>query len=331
MIIKKEKKDGITILYVRANIDAKALESQMGKQIKTSAIHNILKEDTDVYVLEKEDAVGKEEEDGEKGKEEEKGKGKLLLRFRKALISKDMCNDFYNAVIECARTKTSNRAAFQGVIGAREAKKNKYVMSNIFGFMDGWAPSQKKVFTKAGDAILKPDIRMTRFNMYSPDKYTKTLPFLHVVDSFYKRLVPDCYAKQYAKAAQIRGFTIDDTAFTTITLNLNHPSRLHTDKGDDDEGFGNLSVIEHGGKYTGGETCFPRYGLGADVRTGDILFMNVHEPHCNLPIQYSTNDAERLSIVCYLRKNIWIKGKVMTRKKRALHNATVKKRFLKKI
>ena len=43
---------------------------------------------------------------------------------------------------------------------------------------------------------------------------------------------------------------IINTAFTTITTNVK--TRLHKD---DDEGFGNLIVIEDG-KYEGSETCF---------------------------------------------------------------------------
>lgn len=35
---------------------------------------------------------------------------------------------------------------------------------------------------------------------------------------------------------------IKDTAFTTT--NINFKTRLHKDRGDDDEGFGNLVVIE---------------------------------------------------------------------------------------
>jgi hypothetical protein len=37
------------------------------------------------------------------------------------------------------------------------------------------------------------------------------------------------------------------------------------------------------GDYTGGETCLPQYGVGVDVRSGDVLFMDVHQHHANLP------------------------------------------------
>jgi hypothetical protein len=104
---------------------------------------------------------------------------------------------------------------------------------------------------------------------------------------------------------------------------VNYQTATHTDKGDDDEGFGNLAVIEHG-KYTGGETCFPQYGLGVDVRTGDILFMDVHQPHSNLPIVKKEEDTIRLSIVCYLRKKVWLNTKNRTRKFYEKHTKTMK-------
>jgi hypothetical protein len=104
---------------------------------------------------------------------------------------------------------------------------------------------------------------------------------------------------------------------------VNFQTTVHTDKGDDEEGFGNLAVIEKG-KYTGGETCFPQYGLGVDVRTGDIIYMDVHQPHGNLPINLESKDAERLSIVCYLRKKIWEQTKGKTKKFMVKHNQTLK-------
>ena len=69
----------------------------------------------------------------------------------------------------------------------------------------------------------------------------------------------------------------------------------------------------------------PQYGIGVNVRTGDILFMDVHEWHGNLPIHLEEKDAKRLSVVCYLRHNIWEKTKNKTKKFMVEHNKTVRK------
>ena len=70
-----------------------------------------------------------------------------------------------------------------------------------------------------------------------------------------------------------------------MTINHNWRTALHKDAGDLKEGFGNLVVLEEG-KYKGGETGFPQYGVCVDVRQGDFLAMDVHEWHCNTKLLY---------------------------------------------
>ena len=166
-------------------------------------------------------------------------------------------------------------------------------------------------------------VRECRFNMDCPEEYKQTLPMIKDVDELYKKLTPDHYAKQRKKADQTH-FKIPGTAFTTITTNVNFQTTIHKDSGDDPEGFGNLLAIERG-EYDGGETCFPQYGVGVDVRTGDALFMNVHEWHANLPIKLKTKESIRLSVVCYLRYNIWARTKNKTKKFFERHNQTVRR------
>ena len=135
--------------------------------------------------------------------------------------------------------------------------------------------------------------------------------------------MPKNYEKQKKKANETP-FKIGNTAFTTITTNVNFQTTVHTDKGDDIEGFGNLVVISEG-KYKGGETCFPQYGIGVDVKETDVIFMDVHNPHGNLPIELETTNAKRLSVVCYLRKRIWEQTRGKTKKFMIKHNKTFKK------
>jgi len=87
-------------------------------------------------------------------------------------------------------------------------------------------------------------------------------------------------------------------------------------------------VIEWG-RYHGGETLFPRFGVGVNLRTGDFVAMDVHEFHTNAPIHETkedkaynlklpdirTRDAstgvigsqeryQRISFVCYFREKL---------------------------
>ena len=298
MIDKKEVIKGITVYTVSPEYDKDKLEKKLNKFMKREDIKTIIDHDADVYTND----------------------GKLLLRFRKKALTNHNIDNFYENIIEFAKNVSSNRGNATGS-KKRELRENPKVMSNIFGFFDRWSPSHKVIFKKLGKT---PDVtvRECRFNQDYPENYKKTIPLIKEIDEQYSKLTPEQYKLQRKKANQTY-FKIPGTSFTTITTNVNFQTTIHTDKGDDEEGFGNLAVIERG-KYTGGETCFPQYGIGVDVRTGDILFMDVHQPHANLPIVKETDDAIRLSIVCYLRKNVWLRTKNRTRRFYERHNKTVK-------
>jgi hypothetical protein len=297
MTIKKEKKGNVMIYYVDKIITDDKMNSLKNKYVKPNLIKLIINDDADVYTND----------------------GKLILRFRKNKLSKKNINEFYDNVIDFAKKKTSNRGSASGS-QSKNVWKNPKIMTNIIGYFDTFSPKQKYLLKQQGKNIL--NVRETRFNMDNPDKFNKLIPLIKQVDEYYEKYIPENYGKQKSKANQTP-FRIANTSFTTITTNVNFQTTIHKDVGDDDEGFGNLAVIEKG-KYKGGETCLPQYGIGVNVRTGDILFMDVHEWHGNLPIKLIDKDAIRLSIVCYLRYNIWEKTKNKTKKFMIKHNKTVK-------
>lgn len=304
MIDKKEKKGNVIIYYVKKDYEDNKLSKVMNKKLKRSDIKTIIDHDADVYTE----------------------NGKLLLRFRKNKLNKENVQEFYDNIIDFAQTKTNNRGSASGS-KSKNVYNNPKIMSNIVGYFDKLSPMHKFIFKHQGKSLPKITVRETRFLAEYPEKFKKLVPLIKEIDKYYEEYVPENYGLQKKKANQTP-FHIADTAFTTITTNVNYQTTVHTDKGDDSEGFGNLAVIEHG-NYKGGETCFPQYGIGVDVRTNDIIYMDVHQPHGNLPIELESKDAKRLSIVCYLRKSIWEQTRGKTRKFMEKHNKTMKK--LKKI
>ena len=139
---------------------------------------------------------------------------------------------------------------------------------------------------------------------------------------------PESYEKQNNRAEKKPHLKIPGTSFSTITINRNFRTALHRDAGDYKEGFGNLTVIERG-KYHGGYTIFPQFGVAVDVRSNDFLAMDVHQWHSNTPIYETKEDKAfneklepafkddpevgtvgiynkytRLTFVCYLREKI---------------------------
>jgi hypothetical protein len=232
--------------------------------------------------------------------------GELLMRFRKNVLPQKHVDDAFENLRPIIFSKTSTRGTCSG---AEYKKKtpgtNARIMSNIIGYYDKWSIFQKHIMKKTGE---KPpsEVKPTSFMMNHPEKWEHIHPLIKNIDRQYKCLVPKCYREQYQEANKT-AFRIKDTAFTTVTTNVNFQTAIHRDAGDFKKGFGNLVVIEKGGKYTGGLTVFPQYKVAVDVRTGDFLAMNVHQPHGNTPIVPSRSQKEpsiRLSLVSYLREDV---------------------------
>lgn len=269
---------GVRILVLTKLYNDKYLDEKIGKFIDSFPI--IVKQDADVFTEE----------------------GKILLRFRKNMIATKLINDAYAALgkhLDClsdARTDSSGG-------------KNINAKSNIIGFFDKHSISL--VAKARREKTTLPDCKKPRLTAFSRDKptnYAKTFPFIEAVDKCYKLLCPTEYGKQLEVANFCAPYRITDTSFTTITINKNYRTALHRDKGDYENGFGNLTVFEKG-KYDGGFTGFPQYGVAVDCRSGDFLAMDVHQPHANTPIVPLSDDYERISFVCYLREGIYNKLK----------------------
>lgn len=271
---------------------------------------------------------------------------KLLLKFRKNVIPHDICEKAYNALEKASKVMRNNRGAGAGLLNSQKLPKyvkqivkrdkyriyyigkdgkpakthlSNYVSSNIIGYYD---LPDRNIFGKRhrGSKTIKrgtrkyPSIqcRTTSFNLKYPDKWNATIPLIKRIDTLFKKLLPDLHQKQLKQATLTPDFQIDNTAFSTATINYNYRTALHKDRGDYENGFGNLVVLEKsksakggGGTYAGGLTGFYQYGIAVDVRQGDFLAMDVHQWHSNTEMNsVSTDDFGRLSVVCYLRKGM---------------------------
>ena len=266
--------------------------------------------------------------------------GQLLFKFRKKVIPKGLCNKAVDSFGKYAQALHENRGNAAGLLDTnktrgyvgklvdKSAVSSKYIStvtnklgktvitnlspSNIAGFYDRPDRNTKNMGEKC---------RKTAFNKKHLEKWNDVVPFIKQIDKLFKKLVPDRHAKQLERARKKPKYQIDDTCFTTLTLNYSWRTSCHKDKGDYDDGFGNLIVCEdanNSNKYLGCELGFPQYGVCVDVRQGDYLAMNVHEYHCNTEFIPNHNNKlnisdkkvknewhyNRLSMVFYLRKNM---------------------------
>jgi hypothetical protein len=149
-----------------------------------------------------------------------------------------------------------------------------------------------------------PNCRLTAFNKHHFDKFKKAYPIIKLVDNMYKSLMPEQYSRQRKQADKTsKDFVIPDTSFTTVTVNQNWQTAVHKDSGDFKEGFGNLVALRKG-TFTGGYFVVVRWGVGFDLRNGDLLMVDVHQWHGNTPIVKDDKNAIRLSLVMYYRENM---------------------------
>ena len=200
--------------------------------------------------------------------------------------------------------------------GVSSMKVNNQVASMPIGFFD------------ADNKMCKLPCRLTHFTRVNFEKYNQGFPFLQKINKLYKELTPEAYQRQLDRANKKPLFKIPGTAFSTVTINRNFRTALHRDAGDFREGFGNLTVIERG-KYQGGYTVFPQFGVGINLRNNDFVAMDVHQWHSNTPMYETEEDKAynesipkvykdnpdigtaglyelytRISFVCYLREKL---------------------------
>ena len=308
-------------LIVSKIISDELMHLKDGEYFPSSHYTHIIRDDTDVY----------------------KENGDLLLKFRKAVIPYELCKKAVESYKKASMKKHENRGASAGPLDrdkmpnyvgefVNEGKYRTHYISSVSGI-----PSKQYVSNLSASNIIgyydRPDrntknkgppCRLTSFNRDFPDKWESALPFIQYIDKCFKTYVPDRYLIQYQRALEVPKFQIENTSFSTVTINYSWRTALHKDAGDYHPGFGNLIVCEdeenphtYGGAYTG----FPQYGVCVDVREGDFLAMDVHEWHCNTEFiptntelfeEYNKNSEQyknnwhfnRLSIVCYLREGM---------------------------
>lgn len=281
---------------------------------------------------------------------------RLLLRFRKNVISKELTDLAVASYTKAAKSLHENRGASAGALDRKKLANYIGEFINPGKFRTKFKSGTTGIESKQATSNLSPSniigyfdkhdrnlktkgapCRLTAFNRDHPELWETALPFLKRCDELFKELIPDRHELQRTQAAETPDFIIPETAFSTVTINYSWRTGLHKDAGDYRPGYGNLIVIEdpnNPNSYTGGYTGFPQFGVAVDVRTGDFLAMDVHEWHCNTEMflvnpqiqgNYTQREIDnkwyfnRLSVVCYLReKMIRCKG-LQTDKVQLMH------------
>lgn len=147
--------------------------------------------------------------------------------------------------------------------------------------------------------------RLTYHTAHSLDKYQAGIPYIEEIDKWYKKLHPTHHHKQKARASLQPDYQIANTAFSTVTINRNFRTGLHQDAGDWG-GYAMLTILERG-HYNGGLFMIPAYGIGIDLRQGDVICAKVSEYHCNTEIwTTSEQDIYNASLPPLFKKDLQV-------------------------
>lgn len=224
--------------------------------------------------------------------------GKLLFRFRKNAIPLETLKLGVNSFKDSIET-TESRGYASGSSHKRVRKDgsisnitvgNKVESGNV-GFMDAGA--------------MVKYCRKTAFAKNYFDKFKSGVPFVQFIDKKYQELCPLHYSKQKAiSQGTNQNYIIENTCFTTVTVNKNFRTAVHQDAGDYPDGFGNLIAYREG-TWTGGYFCLPQYRVAIDLQNTDLLFVDVHKWHGNTNFIDNNNDLFRISFVLYYREYMY--------------------------
>jgi hypothetical protein len=338
---EKDKKDKKKVLKVKSILTDEELENKEGEYFPESHYNKIIKTDYDVYGI-FEDGTEKlllkfrknvipndictnaylalEKHAQHKNRNRGAAAGKINIKKLPKYVGKLTQKGSFRVFYKSKNGKTtkdnignmsmSNIAGYYDkpdrnlYMNNKKTKKNK---KNSKSGKSGKSDKSGKSGKSGYDIYGNPLCRTTQFTKNEVEKWKNTIPLIKQADKQFKLLVPNRHKIQLQRAQLTSNYQIEDTAYSTITTNFDWRTACHKDRGDLEEGFGNLIVLEKSKSipgscedYKGGYLGFPKWGLCIDVRQGDFLCMDVHEWHCNTPI----NGEGRLSVVFYLRENM---------------------------
>jgi len=267
-------------IYAHKLYTDKEFNKNENQNFDVRSFSKVIKKDTDCYWV------------------DEKKNKHLLFKFRKKVIPLKYVEPS-REIYEKLSKKGSNGSKKTEDMYDKHISPVKYRSrrSKISGFYD--RPNIKDVSKFHTLTVC----RTTAFTRDNHDKWKKTLPFFEIIGKLYKKLAPKEYKEQIELFKKTPpGMQIGKTPFTTITSNYNWRTSLHKDKGDFKKGLGNLTVLGDN-TFKGGYLGFPQFGIAIDVKPRDFVLMDVHQWHCNTPLEADDKNV-RLSFVCYFREKM---------------------------
>ena len=229
--------------------------------------------------------------------------GSYLIRYRPEWFPADLCDDVAPVCRKVAQP-TTNRGIASGTVQEGKTLKGDLrkdglksntahadpVNSGIVGFFD-----RNPRF---------PFCRQNSFVISEAASWKRFLPYIVKADEGFKELMPEQWAAQREIANRTPSdWVIPESTFTTVTVNRNWATALHTDKGDYARGFGVMSCLRND-LYEGGYLVFPKYRVAVNFGHRSIVCADVHQWHGNTKFSRMKAGFERITMVFYYRENM---------------------------
>jgi hypothetical protein len=152
-------------------------------------------------------------------------------------------------------------------------------------------------FGYSGRDPLNPYARKTGDWEHYPEVFGEMLELFRTLDSKYREIAPEAHSRQ-SEAARNSPWTIQDTCFSSVTVNRNWQSALHTDDGN----FGPaVATVLTKGEPKGADLAFLQYFLPVRLRPGNVLVADTRDEfHGNTALYGVLGKTYRISFFAYL-------------------------------
>lgn len=233
--------------------------------------------------------------------------GDLLFKFRKKSLSATEAQKAFPILLEIKEV-SKNRGVANGKLYidkyAGKYQKKDGSKSNYHFLKDDGGLGSSSIIGFYDRYVRYPYCRETAFNARETEKWKKLIPFLQSCSQVYETAAQDRWIVQKSFCDKTHpAWVIKDTVFTTVTVNQNWSTAVHTDVGDLKEGLSCITALRSG-EYKGCNLVFPHYRAAVNLDTCDLLMFNSHHMHGNTPLIGKIGAYKRVSLVLYYREKM---------------------------
>ena len=226
--------------------------------------------------------------------------GSVVLAVKTNAFPKEITEPAFAAMYSGRKIVTRNRGNYAG------SERSAVYRSPKITYSEPVASLTAGSFERQGGR--NKCCRKCSWNRDNPKQWNKLTPLIKSIAREYKKIAPDKYAKQANFSKKIHSdWLIEDTPFTTVTINNTVKAAYHTDSGDYKGGLGCLYTLTKG-PVLNWDLVIPEYKLRIEIKNNTLILFEPHLWHANYGAAKGLGKANksfsRVSLVCYAREKM---------------------------